>query len=186
MTEHNRKELLHKTGEIYKQFIENQDEQRVAKLATSHEKAADEEVYIAFTGHYSAGKSSLLNCLLMENILPTSPIPTSANLVVIRNGEKRVRLHTTDGAYAELKGLIRKTRCKQYCKDGEQIESVEIFDRYTEIDSGVAYIDTPGLTQQMMRIFCRRRLYSIRRMRCFTSFTIITCTLRKMLSFSGR
>lgn len=83
MTDQNRKELLHKTGELYKQFIENQDEQRAAKLAAVMKKAADEEVYIAFTGHYSAGKSSLLNCLLMENILPTSPIPTSANLAFI-------------------------------------------------------------------------------------------------------
>ncbi|WP_456279582.1 dynamin family protein [Bacillus sp. K7] len=145
MTEHNRKELLHKTGELYKQFIENQDEQRAAKLAAVMNKAADEEVYIAFTGHYSAGKSSLLNCLLMENILPTSPIPTSANLVVIRNGEKRVRLHTTDGACAELEGAYRKDKVQQYCKDGEQIESVEIYDRYTEMDTGVAYIDTPGI-----------------------------------------
>ncbi|MEW4971610.1 dynamin family protein [Bacillus stercoris] len=145
MTEHNRNELLHKTGELYQQFIENQDEQRAAKLAAVMKKAADEEVYIAFTGHYSAGKSSLLNCLLMENILPTSPIPTSANLVVIRNGEKRVRLHTTDGACAELEGAYQKDKVQQYCKDGEQIESVEIFDRYAEIDSGVAYIDTPGI-----------------------------------------
>ncbi|MDR4435434.1 dynamin family protein [Bacillus tequilensis] len=145
MTEHNRKELLHKTGELYKQLIENQDEQRAAKLAAVVQKAADEEIYIAFTGHYSAGKSSLLNCLLMENILPTSPIPTSANLVVIRNGEKRVRLHTTDGACAELDGAYEKEKVQQYCKNGEQIESVEIFDRYTEIDSGVAYIDTPGI-----------------------------------------
>ncbi|MCY8535695.1 dynamin family protein [Bacillus vallismortis] len=145
MTEHNRKELLHKTGELYKEFIENQDEQRAAKLAAVMNKAADEEVYIAFTGHYSAGKSSLLNCLLMENILPTSPIPTSANLVVIRNGEKRVRLHTTDGACAELEGAYRKDKVQQYCKDGEQIESVEIYDRYTEMDTGVAYIDTPGI-----------------------------------------
>lgn len=145
MTDQNRKKLLHKTGELYKQFIENQDEQRAAKLAAVMKKAADEEVYIAFTGHYSAGKSSLLNCLLMENILPTSPIPTSANLVVIRNGEKRVRLHTTDGACAELEGAYQKDKVQQYCKDGEQIKSVEIFDRYTEIDSRVAYIDTPGI-----------------------------------------
>ncbi|KAF1679887.1 dynamin family protein [Bacillus sp. SKDU12] len=145
MTKHNRKQLLHKTGELYKHLIENQDDQRAAKLAAVMKKADDEEIYIAFTGHYSAGKSSLLNCLLMEEILPTSPIPTSTNTVVIRNGEKRVRLHTTDGAYAELEGSYQKEKVQQYCKDGEQIESVEIFDRYTEIDSGVAYIDTPGI-----------------------------------------
>lgn len=39
MTDQNRKELLQKTGEIYKQFIENQDEQRVAKLVKGHEKS---------------------------------------------------------------------------------------------------------------------------------------------------
>lgn len=145
MTERSRQELLYKTGALYEQLIENQDEKRAAKLASVVKKATDEEIYIAFTGHYSAGKSSLLNCLLMENILPTSPIPTSANLVVIRNGEKRVRLHTTDGACAELEGAYHKDKVQQYCKDGEQIETVEIFDRYTEIEPGVAYIDTPGI-----------------------------------------
>lgn len=44
MTEHNRKELLHKTGELYQQFIENQDEERAAKLAAIMKKAVDEEV----------------------------------------------------------------------------------------------------------------------------------------------
>lgn len=38
MTDQNRKELLHKTGELYKQFIENQDEQRAAKLAAVMKK----------------------------------------------------------------------------------------------------------------------------------------------------
>ncbi len=38
MTEHNRNELLHKTGELYQQFIENQDEQRAAKLAAVMKK----------------------------------------------------------------------------------------------------------------------------------------------------
>ncbi|MEK3709772.1 dynamin family protein [Bacillus sp. FSL K6-1005] len=145
MTERSRQELLYKTGVLYEQMVENQDEKRAAKLASVVEKAADDEIYIAFTGHYSAGKSSLLNFLLMENILPTSPIPTSANLVVIRNGEKRVRLHTTDGACAELEGAYLKDKVQQYCKDGEQIETVEIFDRYTEVEPGVAYIDTPGI-----------------------------------------
>lgn len=186
MTERSRQELLYKTGALYEQLIENQDEKRAAKLASVVKKAADEEIYIAFTGHYSAGKSSLLNCLLMENILPTSPIPTSANLVVIRNGEKRVRLHTTDGACAELEGAYHKDKVQQYCKDGEQIETVEIFDRYTEIEPGVAYIDTPGLTQQMRLIFYRRHLFFTRQMRCFTWFTITMSTLRKMYCFLGQ
>lgn len=112
---HNR-EIFSRTGALYAQFLDHQDEKRADQLAAIMKKAADEEVYIAFTGHYSAGKSSLLNTLLGEDILPTSPIPTSANLVVIRHGEDKVVLHTTDGAYAEIKGSYDKNKCSNSVK----------------------------------------------------------------------
>lgn len=145
MTERNAQVLLDKTGALYEQLIENHDKQRADKLAAIMKKAVDEDVYIAFTGHYSAGKSSLINSLLLENILPTSPIPTSANVVVIRKGGQRVVLHTTEGACAELEGAYDKEAVQQFCKDGEQIETVEIFDDYKGVDPHVAYIDTPGI-----------------------------------------
>lgn len=47
-------------------------------------KSGKKEVTIGFTGHFSAGKSSMINALLGETILPSSPIPTSANIVEIR------------------------------------------------------------------------------------------------------
>ncbi|MCY8945793.1 dynamin family protein [Bacillus atrophaeus] len=145
MTERNAQVLLDKTGALYEQLIKNHDKQRADKLAAIMKKAVDEDVYIAFTGHYSAGKSSLINSLLLENILPTSPIPTSANVVVIRKGGQRVVLHTTEGACAELEGAYDKEAVQQFCKDGEQIETVEIFDDYKGVDPHVAYIDTPGI-----------------------------------------
>ncbi|MCP6682137.1 dynamin family protein [Bacillus nakamurai] len=138
-------EIFSRTGALYEQLLDNDDEKRANQLAAIMKKAADEEVYIAFTGHYSAGKSSLLNTLLGEDILPTSPIPTSANLVVIRNGENRVVLHTTDGAYAEIKGSYDKEEVQRFCKDGDQIETVEVFAPYKEAEPYVAYIDTPGI-----------------------------------------
>ena len=125
---HNR-EIFSRTGALYAQFWIIRIKRRSARY---YEKAADEEVYIAFTGHYSTGKSSLLNTLLGEDILPTSPIPTSANLVVIRHGEDKVVLHTTDGAYAEIKGSYDKEQVQQFCKDGEQIETVEVYAGFKE------------------------------------------------------
>ncbi|MGG1414135.1 dynamin family protein [Bacillus amyloliquefaciens] len=141
---HNR-EIFSRTGALYAQFLDHQDEKRADQLAAIMKKAADEEVYIAFTGHYSAGKSSLLNTLLGEDILPTSPIPTSANLVVIRHGADKVVLHTTDGAYAEIKGSYDKEQVQQFCKDGEQIETVEVYAGFEESEPHAAYIDTPGI-----------------------------------------
>ena len=49
---------------------------------------------IAFAGHFSAGKSSMINALVDEQILPTSPIPTSANIVTVQNTEKIMLLFT--------------------------------------------------------------------------------------------
>ena len=83
-------------------------------------------MYIALTGHYSAGKSSLLNALLQEEVLPTSPIPTSANLVLVRRGEMKTTLHTVDGRYAQMDGSYDKEKVQAYCRDGSQIEMVEI------------------------------------------------------------
>nr|MDF9458784.1 dynamin family protein [Bacillus pumilus] len=95
--------------------------------------------------HYSAGKSSLVNHLLHDHILPTSPIPTSANLVVVRKGESEVRLHTSDGRFAKMSGSYDKEAVQRFCKDGEQIEMVEISGDYRGLEEKVALVDTPGI-----------------------------------------
>ncbi|OLP65048.1 hypothetical protein BACPU_20040 [Bacillus pumilus] len=140
-----RDSLVQTTGAIYQHLLKNHDHERAAKLATIMKKDAEEEVYIAFTGHYSAGKSSLVNHLLHDQILPTSPIPTSANLVVVRRGENEVRLHTSDGRFAKMSGAYDKEAVQRFCKDGEQIEMVEVSGEYGGLEEKVALIDTPGI-----------------------------------------
>lgn len=181
---HNR-EIFSRTGALYAQFLDHQDEKRADQLAAIMKKAADEEVYIAFTGHYSAGKSSLLNTLLGEDILPTSPIPTSANLVVIRHGEDKVVLHTTDGAYAEIKGSYDKEQVQQFCKDGEQIETVEVYAGFKESEPYAAYIDTPGIDSTDEAHFYLPLRFCIRLTLYFTSFIIITSIQKKICCFSA-
>ena len=140
-----RDSLVQTTGALYQSLLKRDDHERAAKLASIIKKEAEEEVYIAFTGHYSAGKSSLVNHLLHEHILPTSPIPTSANLVVVRKGESEVQLHTSDGRFAKMSGTYDKEAVQRFCKDGEQIEMVEISGDYRGLEEKVALIDTPGI-----------------------------------------
>ncbi|TYS34026.1 dynamin family protein [Bacillus pumilus] len=140
-----RDSLVQTTGALYQSFLKRNDHERAAKLASIIKKEAEEEVYIAFTGHYSAGKSSLVNHLLHDHILPTSPIPTSANLVVVRKGESEVQLHTSDGRFAKMSGSYDKEAVKRFCKDGEQIDMVEISGNYRGLEEKVALIDTPGI-----------------------------------------
>ncbi|WP_353855466.1 dynamin family protein [Bacillus sp. Bos-x628] len=140
-----RDSLVQTTGALYKRLLKRHDHERAAKLASIMKKDQEKEVYIAFTGHYSAGKSSLVNHLLNDQILPTSPIPTSANLVVVRKGTNEVQLHTSDGRFAKMNGPYDQDAVQRFCQDGEQIEMVEISGDFGGLEDKVALIDTPGI-----------------------------------------
>ena len=72
-------------------FKTNDDEDRFKKTALFAKKLIDKEYTIGFAGHFSAGKSSMINALTGEDLLPSSPIPTSANIVKVRK-LKRIML----------------------------------------------------------------------------------------------
>ena len=63
---------------LYRLFTENKDTENSAKIRQLIEKAEAKEVQLAFCGHFSAGKSTMINHLVGQKILPSSPIPTSA------------------------------------------------------------------------------------------------------------
>ena len=41
-----------------------------------------------FVGHFSAGKSTLINLLLEQQILPSSPVPTTSNTAIVSVDER--------------------------------------------------------------------------------------------------
>ncbi len=45
----------------------------------------------------------------------------------------------------KLKEFTIKNKCKEFCKDGEQIETVEVYAGFKESEPYAAYIDTPGI-----------------------------------------
>lgn len=156
------------------------------KLASIMKKEAEEEVYIAFTGHYSAGKSSLVNHLLHDHILPTSPIPTSANLVVVRKGVSEVQLHTSDGRFAKMSGSYDKEAVRCFCKDGEQIEMVEISGDYSGLEEKVALIDTPGIDSTDHAHFLSAASILHQADALFMSFIITMSILKKTFASFAR
>ncbi|MTH52105.1 hypothetical protein GKZ89_01710 [Bacillus mangrovi] len=121
------------------------DVQSAAKLDDLILKAMNGEKQIAFTGHFSAGKSTMINTIMEEEILPSSPIPTSANLVYLKNGPSRIILETHFGEELEADPSMDLHELQQYCREGDEIARIHIWKPSKMIPDQVALIDTPGI-----------------------------------------
>lgn len=125
------------------QTVEVGEEQR-QRLALLIDKLRNGQCVLAFCGHFSAGKSTLVNQLAGSPILPSSPIPTSANQVLIRHGQAgatvrfrhRGDLHLPPAELEQLSAL---------CADGNGVEAVEIRHPLAHVPEGLWLMDTPGI-----------------------------------------
>lgn len=139
------KELLAKTNTILEQLHTSGDKQSARKIAELSKKIMDQNLTIAFCGHFSAGKSTFINEILQESLLPASPIPTSANVVKIQKGEERARVYFFEGESLEILPPVSFENVKAYCKDGDQVESVAYQYPFTNLPEDLTVLDTPGV-----------------------------------------
>lgn len=122
------------------------DHTRAAQAGELGGKLTEGRLTVALCGHFSAGKSTLVNQLCGANLLPSSPIPTSANVVSIRGGQRayaEVEKITENGfkvqAEVPIDGLAR------YCTDGEHYTSVSIVYPSELLGHDIVLLDTPGI-----------------------------------------
>lgn len=125
------------------EVIQKEDDKR--KIVELNEKLYHDKLYIAFAGHFSAGKSSMINKLLNEQVLPTSPIPTSANLVLLENGQNEVTLYSKQKEVIKLASDYSIEQIKDFCKQGDEIERISIRKPYNHLSENIVIMDTPGI-----------------------------------------
>jgi ribosome biogenesis GTPase A len=115
------------------------------ELAT---RISEGRFYVACVGQFKRGKSTLINALIGEPIVPTGFIPVTAVPTVIRFGQRtsaRVRSH--DGFWSE----IPVSELKQYVteefnpENKKGIQGAEAFVPSSLLSSGMCIVDTPGL-----------------------------------------
>lgn len=109
------------------------------------EKEMQDQIQIAFMGHFSAGKSSLLNKLANGTILPSSPLPTSSNIVMLAKGERLTRVHLFNGKMYESKDDLDNELISKLCKQENEIEKVFIQRPYFTIREHLILTDSPGI-----------------------------------------
>ena len=128
--------------EYFKKINHTRNMNHVRHLA---QKLTDKKYGIAFAGHFSAGKSRLINSFLGDNILPSSPIPTSANLVKVYKGEDYARVFFSKGKPRKYLAPYDYELVKSYCRDGDAVSCIELSYSNLHIPEGVEIMDTPGI-----------------------------------------
>ncbi|CUH96639.1 hypothetical protein P22_2729 [Propionispora sp. 2/2-37] len=129
----------------YEYLLERKDQENAEKVKHLAGKLVHEEFAIAFCGHFSAGKSTIINRLVGENLLPSSPIPTSANLVKVKAGEEYAKVFFKNEKPRLYLAPYDYNMVKNYCKDGDQIQAIEISHSDSRLPIQTVIMDTPGI-----------------------------------------
>lgn len=138
--------LLKQTAVQYLIYQKNEDQERLLKTKLFAEKLLNKEYMIAFAGHFSAGKSSMINALTGEELLPSSPIPTSANVVKVHKSDKDYAIaYLTDQDPVLFDENYDIRTVKEFAKNGALVSQIEIGHEDSVLPEGITVMDTPGV-----------------------------------------
>jgi len=104
--------------------------------------------YVASVGQFKRGKSTLINALTGEPVLPVGFVPVTTVPTVVRFGEQpKARVQARDGSWRE----IGVSDLKQYVSEehnpenSKAVNGVEVFVPSPLLAAGMCLVDTPGL-----------------------------------------
>ncbi len=126
-----------------------------------------EDFFVVVMGNFNAGKSTMINALIGDNVLPTFPLPTTAVMTELRYGEeKKIIMYPKKGEDIEGKGdrpftvPATEDAIEKYVTiDNEagtnvredsvatasKFEKMELYWPLEILKNGVVIVDSPGL-----------------------------------------
>lgn len=130
---------------LHEMLMKHQNVEHATQILDLYKKLDDQRFIVGFTGHFSAGKSSMINALLSEDILPKSPIPTSGNIVEITSDNDAARIIFRDNTVKTFKQPYDIDVIQAFCKDNQTVEKVELSTTKNTLPVGCSLMDTPGI-----------------------------------------
>ncbi len=104
--------------------------------------------YVACVGQFKRGKSTLINALIGQPLLPVGFVPVTAVPTVVRFGEpQRARVRDDGGVWTEiaLSDLWTFVSEERNPENTKRIMGVEVFVPAPLLSTGMCLVDTPGL-----------------------------------------
>jgi GTPase Era involved in 16S rRNA processing len=126
----------------------------LAELRDLGERFAEERLQLAVIGQFKRGKSSLLNALIGEEVLPSGVLPVTAIPTFLEHGDRKVTVRFADGRREEFPALsadeLRETLKSFVSEAGNphnerKVRQVEVRVPSPLLRSGMTMIDTPGV-----------------------------------------
>jgi GTPase Era involved in 16S rRNA processing len=112
------------------------------------EKLREHQLYLVVVGQFKRGKSTFLNAVLGEDILPVGVVPLTAIVTFIRHGLRRhIDVVFTNGQRLS----IEQERLHEFVSETnnpanyKNVRCVEIFHPSSFLEDGITLIDTPGI-----------------------------------------
>ena len=111
-------------------------------------RVSEGRFYVACVGQFKRGKSTLINALIGQEIVPAGYVPVTAVPTVIRFGARpQARVRIRDGSWrniltTDLKEYVTEERNPENQKG---VDGAELFVPSPLLASGMCFVDTPGL-----------------------------------------
>jgi GTPase SAR1 family protein len=133
----------------FRNLLRENDEQSLLRdLLRIGRMLAHKEMSVAVVGEFSRGKSSLINKLLGEELLPEGDLPTTALLTRVRAGDERVLSYLGTDKSQDRKPFtheeIARYRRSDSTSDAPGVLDVTVPNEWLS-KSGITLIDTAGV-----------------------------------------
>lgn len=122
------------------------NERRIKELVA---KLKEDQVNLVILGYFNRGKSTFINSLLGENLLPTSIIPLTSVITLIKYGEIfRTDVYFKDNTSQEInvEDIVNYATELKNPRNKKNVERIEISIPAPYLKQGVVIVDTPGLS----------------------------------------
>ncbi len=118
------------------------------QAAALAERTAEGRFYVACVGQFKRGKSTLLNALLGDRILPTGVLPLTTIPTIVRYGtSRRARVRFQGGTWTDIppENLPEYVSEEMNPENQKGVLGVEVFCQSPLLADGMCFVDTPGL-----------------------------------------
>jgi predicted GTPase len=142
-------QVTHQVRLLEQYFQRRQNKERAEECHSLLVKLAEDRFTLAVVGQFKRGKSSLMNALILEELLPTGVLPLTSAITILRFGPCHQLVVTYQESHFDSQGPL--SNLKDFVtEEGNPGNAKNIRAVYVETPSpflrrGLEFVDTPGI-----------------------------------------